>query len=160
MSHVRNTRPADLLAIPGGIFCCSSVVSRCPLPLPWVVGSLWVCWLLYVQFSLVWLLHCLLGVGVLFAWNAWITPFAYFTNLYPKLPFEFLLSIIFNYATVSFLFVNIKVGPRIPLLFRLNFGFVLNAAVMAFVPFVPHIGMTTNAAFGLTMALAFVTGNE
>jgi equilibrative nucleoside transporter 1/2/3 len=43
----------------------------------------------HLQFNLAWLIFCLLGVGLLFPWNALLTAADYFATLYPKFAFSF-----------------------------------------------------------------------
>jgi len=61
---------------------------------------------------LAYLLFVLLGVGVLFPWNAFLTALDYFNDLYTDFPFIFAVSLFYNYPSVIFLLLNIKFGPK------------------------------------------------
>jgi len=91
-------------------------------------------------------------------WNAFITPYDYFTELYEPFPFEFILSIVFNYATVSFLFVSIKLGPKIPFTAQFVFGLSTFFITMFLVPFVPMMTSDRTTGIVLTLFFAFLTG--
>ena len=74
----------------------------------------------------VWLVCLLFGIGGLLPWNVFITCYDFFYHKYatvnrlipdrcsyPTYPFEFLLSVFYNYACLPVLFIMIKFGPRL-----------------------------------------------
>lgn len=68
------------------------------------------------------------------------------------------MSIVFNVATVSFQFVMLGIGAKIPLTIRMLWTFLPVAAVMVIVPFVPNFVEATGSRLGITLALVFLSG--
>ena len=104
------------------------------------------------------MIFCLLGAGVLFPWNAWITPYDYFESLYKDYPFQFWISVIFNSASVSFMFISVKFAAKFSITFRMVFGLLIDLFILIIVPLIPYFHMGTPASFYVTMVLVFFTG--
>jgi hypothetical protein len=56
---------------------------------------------------MVWFIMMLLGVGLLFPWNALLTASDYFTHIYPDFAFMFALSLAYEFPNPVYLsFLN------------------------------------------------------
>jgi equilibrative nucleoside transporter 1/2/3 len=109
--------------------------------------------------KLAWICCLLLGVGILFPWNAFITSVDYFTAIYPSFPFAFVVSVCYNYPNFFVLFWNAKVGHRYTVTCRMLFGFLADFIALACIPFINQqtlLPRTVN--LGITLAFASVTG--
>jgi hypothetical protein len=90
----------------------------------------------------------MLGVGVLFPWDAFITAYDYFSYLYPDFPFEFALSIglicslvsscnmftAYNLPSIVILLVSVKIAPKFSFSSRIIFALVVNLLVLISIP--------------------------
>ncbi len=64
------------------------------------------------------LIFLMLGVGGMWPWNGFLTAFDYFFSLFPNLPsFQFIMSIVFNIATVTFQFLGVAFGNKVSFFF-------------------------------------------
>ncbi len=97
----------------------------------------------------------------MFPWNAFLTAFDYFNSadMFCTLPsFQFIMSIVFNIATVTFQFLGVVFGERIPLSFRMVLTFAPFVVAMVLVPFVRQIVDGTTARLGFVLGLVFLSG--
>jgi len=103
-------------------------------------------------------LFVLLGIGVLFPWNAFLTAGDYFNDRYTDFPFLFAVSLAYNYPGLVFLILNVKFGPRFSFTSRLVTGFVVVIVVQIITPFIESFGLGTTAAMWVTLGGVFITG--
>jgi len=77
----------------------------------------------------------LIGTGVLLPWNAFLTAFDFFVDIYKDFPFEFLIGCFYNAAGSTVLFLCIFLGEHLgPLGRRLAICFLLDFIMLAVVP--------------------------
>ncbi len=103
----------------------------------------------------------LLGVGGMWPWNGFLTAFDYFhsTDMFCNLPsFQFIMSIVFNIATVTFQFLGVGFGEKVSLTARVLLTFVPFVVAMVLVPFVRQMVEGTAARLGFVLALVFLSG--
>jgi len=109
------------------------------------------------KYNLVWIIFCILGVGILFPWNAFLSAYDYFHAEYPKYPIQFALSLAFNYPSIVLLFISVKFGPKLSFGGRIIFGFLIDLLILCAVPvLVPNF--SRELSFRLLLVLVFVTG--
>jgi solute carrier family 29 (equilibrative nucleoside transporter), member 1/2/3 len=72
--------------------------------------------------------------------------------------FQFIMSIVFNIATVTFQFLGVGFGEKVSLTARVLLTFVPFVAAMVLVPFVRQMVESVAARLGLVLALVFVAG--
>lgn len=91
------------------------------------------------KYQLVYLIHVLLGIGLLLPWNAYITADDYYELLWPGQSFEFWLSIAYNYPGILMLVWNLKWGRSFPFGARIFIGFVALSFFIFFVPIITTV---------------------
>ena len=96
--------------------------------------------------------------GTMFPWNAFLTAYDYFVEMFPNFPFQFIMSIVFNVATVLFQFIFVCIGDRMNLTLRMMFAFVPFVIIMVLIPFVRDFFVETTARLGFILALVFISG--
>jgi MFS family permease len=79
--------------------------------------------------------------------------------MFPDLPsFQFIMSIVFNIATVTFQFLGVAFGERIPLTIRMMLTFIPFVIVMVLMPFVYLFAPSQDAKLGIVLFLVFIAG--
>eukprot|EP00005_Dracoamoeba_jomungandri_P001169 CAMPEP_0174259476 /NCGR_PEP_ID=MMETSP0439-20130205/8294_1 /TAXON_ID=0 /ORGANISM="Stereomyxa ramosa, Strain Chinc5" /LENGTH=440 /DNA_ID=CAMNT_0015343373 /DNA_START=155 /DNA_END=1477 /DNA_ORIENTATION=- len=112
------------------------------------------------KFGLAWMIFTLLGVGVLFPWNAFITALDYFGDAYSDFPFAFAITLAYNYSAIFFLFISIRFGPKFSFSSRIYLTFGVTFIIQVVTPFISNrFGMSTDVAMGVTLGLIFITGS-
>jgi len=107
---------------------------------------------------LVWFICCLLGIGILFPWNVFITAIDYFTDKYPDLAFEFIVSLAYQWSSIAFFLVSLKYGHHYSIKKKIIVGFTVDFAMLVLVPIIGEIGLPESVALVLTLAAAGLTG--
>ena len=122
---------------------------------------------------LAWLIFLALGVGVLLPWNTFLTAFDFFSNAFPHVPFEFVVSLAYNYPSIVVLAASIKLGPKFSFTSRILVALFIDFVVLVSVPLivgssllsvktqlylvlsgVTLTGIATSAQFGAIMGLS------
>jgi equilibrative nucleoside transporter 1/2/3 len=110
------------------------------------------------RFHLAWLIFCLLGVGLLFPWNALLTAADYFATLYPNFAFSFALSLAFNWPSVIMLLLTIRFGRNFSFTSRVVVGFTIDVLVQVMVPLINLNGVPYPVNLVITLGGVFATG--
>jgi equilibrative nucleoside transporter 1/2/3 len=113
------------------------------------------------KYNLTWFLFLLLGIGVLFPWNAFISANDYFKEKYKPFPIEFTLPLIYNYPNMIFLLIVSKWGDKWPLRGRLLVGFAIEIFVFAIIPLqdaLPEKIISAKTSLALVLAMASICG--
>ncbi|ELR21496.1 Solute carrier family 29 (nucleoside transporters), member 1, putative [Acanthamoeba castellanii str. Neff] len=110
------------------------------------------------KFNLAWLIFCLLGVGLLFPWNALLTAADYFATLYPKFAFSFALSLAYNWPSVIMLLLTIRWGRNFSFTSRIVVGFTIDVIVQVMVPLINLDGVPYPVNLIVTLGGVFATG--
>jgi equilibrative nucleoside transporter 1/2/3 len=103
----------------------------------------------------------LLGVGGMWPWNGFLTAYDYFNSpaMLGDLPsFQFIMSIVFNVATVTFQFLGVAFGEKISLNARVLITFIPFVVSMVLVPYVHLMSSEFGARLGIVLALVFIAG--
>eukprot|EP00003_Mantamonas_plastica_P010700 TRINITY_DN2017_c0_g1_i2.p1 TRINITY_DN2017_c0_g1~~TRINITY_DN2017_c0_g1_i2.p1 ORF type:complete len:452 (+),score=108.29 TRINITY_DN2017_c0_g1_i2:983-2338(+) len=82
------------------------------------------------------LVMTLLGTGIMFPWNAYITAYDYFHFLFPDQPMEFIMSIAFNTPQIIVLIVMFRWGSHLSYTSRIQTCFSVSFVCLAIVPFI------------------------
>mmetsp|Transcript_14691 Transcript_14691/g.46099 ORF Transcript_14691/g.46099 Transcript_14691/m.46099 type:complete len:526 (-) Transcript_14691:133-1710(-) len=108
---------------------------------------------------LAWLIFLALGVGVLLPWNTFLTAFDFFSNAFPHVPFEFVVSLAYNYPSIIVLAASIKLGPKFSFTSRIMVALFLDFIVLVSVPLI--VGsplLSVKSQLYLVLAGVTVTG--
>lgn len=108
--------------------------------------------------NLVWFICCLLGVGILFPWNVFITAIDYFTDKYPDVAFEFIVSLSYQWSSIGFFILSLRYGREYSLKKKIVLGFSVSFIMLVFVPIVGEIGLPDDLSLVLTLVAAGLTG--
>jgi len=106
----------------------------------------------------VWLICCLLGIGILFPWNVFITAIDYFADKYPDVAFEFIVGLAYQWCSIAFFLVSLKYGHNYSVKNKILVGFGIDFLMLIFVPVIGEIGLPTTASLILTLGAAGLTG--
>jgi len=109
------------------------------------------------KYSLTWSIFLVLGIGILFPWDCFLSSLDYFAYLFPDFPFPFVLSLIYNSPSLIFLLFSVKYGPSISFSSRILTFFVLDLLVLIFVPIIPYI-FRNDISLWLVLFGGFITG--
>jgi len=108
--------------------------------------------------SLAWFLFVILGTGMLFPWDCFLsTPFAYWTLLFGKFPFLFVMSLTSSTPNTLFLLMSTKFGPRFSFGSRTLIAFMVDFAVLIIVPIAGSV-LEKNVALGVILVAVFLQG--
>ncbi len=114
---------------------------------------------LYLQYFLAWLIFCLLGVGLLFPWNAFLGALDYFADIYPDISgFPFILSLVYNWPSVIALLLTVKFGSKFSFTSRIVIGFSIDVLVQILVPCINLGGVPQYGSLVITLGGVFLTG--
>jgi len=106
---------------------------------------------LKMQFHGAYLIVLLLGVGLLFPWNAFISAPDYWQYIYGEdTNVLFWFSVIYNWPNVVALVILVTVGHRISFRTRIIFGFTLNAVALLYVPILDNSSVSPDVTIYLT----------
>lgn len=101
----------------------------------------------------------MLGVAVLFPWNALITANNFWTATFgDSSDFEFYLSAVFNWPQWVTLLASTKFGPKLSFSSRIISTLIIYSITLIFIPAVCTININTTAKMVLSLGAAFVTG--
>eukprot|EP01112_Ceratiomyxa_fruticulosa_P013868 TRINITY_DN392_c0_g1_i2.p1 TRINITY_DN392_c0_g1~~TRINITY_DN392_c0_g1_i2.p1 ORF type:complete len:416 (+),score=65.13 TRINITY_DN392_c0_g1_i2:185-1432(+) len=110
--------------------------------------------------SFAWIIFLFMGVAALMPWNSFIMSFDYFDSVYgTKFPFPFVLSMVYGYASVIFLFLSIKIMPRFSFGSRILTAFSIDLIVLVLVPFLPVLIINTQISMWVTLIGGFICGS-
>mmetsp|Transcript_24808 Transcript_24808/g.62273 ORF Transcript_24808/g.62273 Transcript_24808/m.62273 type:complete len:507 (-) Transcript_24808:68-1588(-) len=109
------------------------------------------------SYQAVWFVCLLQGIGLLYPWNAWITPTDYWDILYGS-SFEFYLSLAYNYPAILTLLLNVKFGPKFTFQSRIITGFAVNFVVLSMVPVITSLDISTTLSMWLVLGGVFISG--
>eukprot|EP00339_Tiarina_fusa_P011453 CAMPEP_0117010434 /NCGR_PEP_ID=MMETSP0472-20121206/9194_1 /TAXON_ID=693140 ORGANISM="Tiarina fusus, Strain LIS" /NCGR_SAMPLE_ID=MMETSP0472 /ASSEMBLY_ACC=CAM_ASM_000603 /LENGTH=254 /DNA_ID=CAMNT_0004712959 /DNA_START=69 /DNA_END=830 /DNA_ORIENTATION=- len=102
---------------------------------------------------------CMLGVAVLFPWNALITANNFWTYTFgDDSDYEFYLSAVFNWPQWITLLVVTKFGPKFSFSSRIISTLIVYSFTLIFIPGVCTINIDDNWKLFLSLSAAFVTG--
>ena len=109
--------------------------------------------------GLAWIMLLVLGIGVLFPFNAFITAIDYFADLYPDFPFGFAVTLFYQWPNVISIFFSIKFAAKIPLSLRMTLFFSINAFIFIVFIFLTKIpGISTTVSLVITLICIALTG--
>ncbi|EGG23198.1 equilibrative nucleoside transporter family protein [Cavenderia fasciculata] len=111
------------------------------------------------QFGAAWACFCLLGVGLLFPFNCYIAASTYFNDLYPNVPYTFLMSMAYNFFSWILLFVSSKIMPKFSFRVRINAFLLMGAAILFLIPFISKMIPDRTASMVVSLILTFLSGS-
>jgi len=111
------------------------------------------------KYGLAWICFCILGVGLLFPFNCYIAASDYFGHLYPTVPYEFMMSLAYNYFQWILLFVSLKVMPRFSFKSRISIFLILGAAILFWIPFIRMVFTNWKTGMAISLICTFLSGS-
>lgn len=101
----------------------------------------------------------MLGIAVLFPWNALITANNFWTATFgDDSNFEFYLSAVFNWPQWITLLLSTKFGPKFSFSSRIISTLLIYSVTLIFIPAVCTIDINDTAKMVLSLSAAFLTG--
>ncbi|KYQ93369.1 equilibrative nucleoside transporter (ENT) family protein [Tieghemostelium lacteum] len=111
------------------------------------------------KYGMAWGCFCLLGVGLLFPFNCYIAASDYFGSLYPTVPYDFFISLAYNYFQWVLLFVSAYVMPKFSFKSRITIFILAGAAILFFIPFIHMIFSANNTvSMAISLICTFFSG--
>ena len=113
----------------------------------------------FKQYSLAYWCFLMLGVGILFPWNCFLTASTYFAGIYTGFAFEFAISLAYNYPNLVVLLLSVKYGPSFSFTSRIVSTFSIVVAVLVIVPISVSF-MSKSISLWVILIGVFITGSK
>jgi equilibrative nucleoside transporter len=108
--------------------------------------------------GLAWIIFAVLGVGMLFPWNCFLTASDYFNHVFPGAHFEFVMAVVYNYPSIFMLLLSVKFGERFSLSSRIYVALAIDLVVLILVPVIAYLHIDQTVKLALTLTCVFLTG--